>query len=445
MFCGNCGAQLIDGATHCVQCGCAIEQENQKETKNVSEVDVKNTIMKKPKGIIIAVIVILVGLLGAVLLVTKKTTINLNDYVTIEFSGYDTQGKATCEFDEEAFGDDYEDKVKMNKKKVDTELKELYEFLSDDMDCELLLYTCVDGKFKDASGLSNGDTVIYKWDCKDELAKENFNVKLKYKDIEVKVEGLKKAKMVNPFESISISYTGIAPNGSVQVEKNSDEPIIKNVYFEVTPNSGLKNGDEITVRIQGTRDASYYVENYGVILAETEKTYTVEGLDCYVQSVAEISKDLLEKMKKQAEDSFYAQTAKWDERVSITNVNYEGNYFLKSKFNNGWTYNNYMYLIYKIDTTFESDVHTENVSFYYYVKFSNIMKLSDGSCFVELSNYEASSDWNGFKHEFKWGEEWDERVFLTFPGYENVDTMFNKLVTAVISDYEYENNVAEVE
>ena len=54
-------------------------------------------------------------------------------------------------------------------------------------------------------------------------------------------------------------------------------------------------------------------------------------------------------------------------------------------------------------------------------------------------------------------EDWD---FLAWPcgtvapalyerfwylGYEDIDTMFNKLVTAVVSDYEYENNVAESE
>ena len=445
MFCRNCGTQLPEGATHCVQCGYAVEQENVKETKSVSGVDVKEKIQKNRKGLLVAGAVVVVALLVIVLFVTKKTTINLNDYVTIEFSGYDTLGKATYEFDEDAFCDDYEDKVKMKKQKMDSELEELYSYLSDDMDCEILLYSCVDGKLKDASGLSNGDTVVYTWDCNDELAKENFNVKFKYKDIEVKVEGLEKAKLVNPFESINIVYTGIAPNGSVQVEKNSNEPIIKNIYFEITPNSGLKNGDEVTVRVQNAGDASYYVENYGVILAETEKTYTVEGLDCYVQGAAEISEDILEKMKKQAEDSFYAKTAKWDERVSATKVSYIGNYFLKPKFNGGGSYNNYIYLIYKIDTTFENDMYSENVSFYYYVKFSNIMKLSDGSCSVDLSSYDTASEWNGFNHEFKWGEAWNEKVTLTYPGYESVDTMFNKLVTAVVSDYEYENNVAESE
>ena len=90
-------------------------------------------------------------------------------------------------------------------------------------------------------------------------------------------------------------------------------------------------------------------------------------------------------------------------------------------------------------------MYSENVPFYYYVKFSNIMKLSDGSCSVDLSSYDTASEWNGFNHEFKWGEAWNEKVTLTYPGYESVDTMFNKLVTAVVSDYEYENNVAESE
>ena len=140
MFCRNCGTQLPEGATHCVQCGYAVEQENVKEIKSVSGVDVKEKIQKNRKGLLVAGAVVVVALLVIVLFVTKKTTINLNDYVTIEFSGYDTLGKATYEFDEDAFCDDYEDKVKMKKQKMDSELEELYSYLSDDMDCEILLY-----------------------------------------------------------------------------------------------------------------------------------------------------------------------------------------------------------------------------------------------------------------------------------------------------------------
>ena len=80
MFCRNCGTQLPEGATHCVQCGYAVEQENVKETKSVSGVDVKEKIQKNRKGLLVAGAVVVVALLVIVLFVTKKTTINLNDY-----------------------------------------------------------------------------------------------------------------------------------------------------------------------------------------------------------------------------------------------------------------------------------------------------------------------------------------------------------------------------
>ena len=166
MFCGNCGAQLIDGATHCVQCGCAIEQENKVMAKSDVKVDIKKTINKNRKPLLVAGAIVVVVLIVAVFLPTKKTTINLNDYVTIKFSGYNTVGKATYEFDENAFCDDFEDKVKMKKNDKELkELQELYSYFSDNIACELLLYSCVDGKLKETSGLSNGDTVKYKWNC----------------------------------------------------------------------------------------------------------------------------------------------------------------------------------------------------------------------------------------------------------------------------------------
>lgn len=442
MFCKNCGSQLSDEAAKCEKCGYEVETEKKEDAKRALAINIKEKVNKNRKAVSIAGAAVIVLLIVIVFFFNQKTTINLNDYVTINFSGYDTVGRASYEFNEAAFYEDYGDKVKLVKK--DSELKELYSYLSDNMPCEILLYSCVDGELEQSSGLSNGDAVVYKWNCNDELALENFNVKLKYKDIETEAKGLEQAKLVNPFDSVNIVYTGIAPNGSAKIEYNSNEQIIKSVYFEVTPDTGLSNGDEITVRVQSSGDESYYIENYGAILAETEKVYTVEGLDCYVQSASEISEDMLGKMKKQAEDSFYAQTSDWIESVSVTNVSYIGNYFLKPKFNDGWSYHNYIYLIYKIDTAFENDMHSENLSFYYYVKFSDIMQLADGSCSVDLSNYNAPSLWNGFTHEYKWGNNWNEKITLTYPGYESLDTMFNKLVTSVISDYEYENNVVDV-
>ncbi len=83
MFCKNCGTQLSEGATQCEQCGFAVEQE---KTKSDVKVDIKEMINKNRKSLSIVGAAVVVVFIIAVFLLTKKTTINLNDYVTIEFS-----------------------------------------------------------------------------------------------------------------------------------------------------------------------------------------------------------------------------------------------------------------------------------------------------------------------------------------------------------------------
>ena len=60
-----------------------------------------------------------------------------------------------------------------------------------------LLMNCIDGSFDKRTELSNGDKVTFVWDCDDEVAKESYGVKLKYSDVEVKIEDLEECRMKN--------------------------------------------------------------------------------------------------------------------------------------------------------------------------------------------------------------------------------------------------------
>lgn len=447
MFCRNCGTQIADDATKCEKCGFEVVQEvKEKKTAELKvkvDVDVKDLVQKNKKAVTIGAAAVAVLLLVIVFAVTKKTTVNLNDYITVSFSGYDTVGKATYEFDEKAFLEDFGDEIEMKKKKGNSDLEEMYSILSEVSGAELMLYNCVDGGLDKTSKLSNGDTVKMEWNCQDEIAKENFNVKLKYKEKEFKVEGLENAKIVNPFENMEVTFTGVAPAGQANVQNNSSEEALKSVYYEVTPNSGLKNGDKVVVKANASGDEDYYLSNYGVIIDLGEKEFVVEGLASYAQSASEISDDMLEKMKKQAEDTLRAQSVNWNNYITLQNVQYVGNYFLKSKFSTANSNYNLLQLMFRVDVVFEKDTYVEPFSFYFYTTYSDIMILDDGSTSVDLSQYATASAWDGVSHSFKCGEyAWDYE-YQSFPGYENLDVAFNKVVTAYIEKYEYENNVIE--
>ena len=117
MFCKNCGSQLPDNATICPNCGANMSQ-NSANTVNTSNVvnampnqNVKQFNNKNKKVIGIAVGAVALVVVALILFATKKTTVNLNKYITVSFSGYDTLGRASYDFDTVAFRKDYKDKI----------------------------------------------------------------------------------------------------------------------------------------------------------------------------------------------------------------------------------------------------------------------------------------------------------------------------------------------
>jgi len=144
-----------------------------------------------------------------------STTVDLNKYMTIEVTGYDSRGTAKYTFDRKSFIEDYSDKIKINSKKSsDTASLGL---MLDMSPAELLLDSCVKYELDKSKELSNGDVVTLKWNCEDNLAKENFNVKLKYSDIKHKVSELKEVDKFNPFDYVEVSFSGISPNVKVTI------------------------------------------------------------------------------------------------------------------------------------------------------------------------------------------------------------------------------------
>lgn len=98
----------------------------------------------------------------------KPVTVDPTPYLSVEFSGMSGEGTASWNFDSEGFaaacGDGVEDAAG--------------------------LAACVDGSLDKAEGLSNGDTVTFRWNCDAETAQEEHNAVLAPEDAAFTVEGL---------------------------------------------------------------------------------------------------------------------------------------------------------------------------------------------------------------------------------------------------------------
>ena len=298
------------------------------------------------------------------------------------------------------------------------------------------------------SKLKNGDTVKVTASLSGADAVSKFAEK--YGKIpatmekEFEVSGLEEAEQFDPFEGIHVTFEGLAPDGSVSIEKTSNKEVIRNLSFAADPSSGLSNGDTVKVTISAGGDVEdYCLENYGVIPTETSKEYTVEGLSGYITTAADIPEDVLDQMKSTVEDAMTAKRAReWGETEILRNAEYIGNYFILAKPGTNQNEKNGIYLLYKInveDVYEDGSTQYDEVNTYYdYYYFGNIMKDDKSNVNVDLNDYYACKDTVRFLRPGS-SHGW------VYEGYEDIDTFFNRKIATIVDKYSYENNVSDTE
>lgn len=359
-------------------------------------------------------------------------TINVNDYATIEVTGFDGYGTASLVFDDEKLEKDCE-KLSFSTKTDEGKVTAL--FYSDDVstflkDCMSGSFT-VEGEGKNGN-LVNGDSVTYTWTLDEEEAKELTGVTLKASDIQVKVKNLEEVETFDAFATVELTYSGIAPNGQVSVKNIATDGNAAKLSFSVDKTAGLSNGDTITVKLNSADNASYMIELFGAVPAENTKEYIVDGLDAYAVALEDISEDVYGKMDKQGQDEINAYVAKWSDPSDLHGIELIGNYFLTPKDVNSYGNQNSIDFIYKL-TALDHETG-EDFDFYWYVNFHNVMVLADGTVSVNLTDTSVPS-YGWFTSEgFKRGK-------LSYAGYEDLDTLFNNRVTQNVANWNYENTV----
>ena len=287
---------------------------------------------KKPKNkkMLIGIIggacaLVAIIVVAAVLVVNHKTKINLNDYINIEYDGYDTYGRASIDFDSDKYFEDLQ--------KASSSFKRVY--MSEGANNLLSYYydmiDSLDYSLDKNSELSNGDTVTVSFEFDNEAAAK-FKIEYVGEPTEYTVEGLKEVKKIDPFDGIRVDFTGTSPNISAEVVKTKTDDVYSNIYFDLSKSYGIKVGDTVTVTV--SNNPEYFVEDYGYAFTATSKDYTCSDVDKYIDKAADISDDTMSTMKKQTEDvinSYFASDSKY---IGVSDLKFEGTYFLTEKVDN---------------------------------------------------------------------------------------------------------------
>ena len=425
MFCENCGAKIDDGAAFCTECGAKQSvpevapgftpqptATSTAATNVAPAVPVSEKMKKVPVYVwIIAAVVIVALIAGGIFLNIRKHTININDYVTVEFDGYDSMGKATVEIDEQFWVDLYEKTDFKDKKKVERE----EDFEGDEELIGWWMRYAVDSKIKyevdPANKLKNGDEVEVSYKVKTDAIKKKYGVTIKAEDKKFTVEGLKKVKSFDPFEGIKVTYSGLDGNGTAKVEVTGNDEVYSAYSYSLSKNYDLSTGDKITVTYASGYSEKELKENcaerFGKVPSATEKEYTVEGLGHYVTDVSELNAKSLAEVITYAQDEIEYDSG-FDGNATVNSTDYLGAY-LFSKEGDG----NYVYLVFEVNADVEDEEgDSESFTYYAVVSITDVFINEDKEC--DYSNF-YGVDYHSAEYESESGTKYN------YYGYASLD------------------------
>lgn len=384
MYCRKCGVENEKGAKFCKSCGEPMEVENFEKRDSMTETvpqpamgnrennnqaPVKNNLPKISGKWIVgigAVVALAIVMICIVNHMGKK--VDLNDYITVSFEGYDTCGTAKVEFDTEAFKEKYQNKVK-----ADDDMPVWTASLYGDTPIERLATTCsLSNHLDKQNNLANGNTITLKWSIDTEDIKNKYGLTVNAEEKSYTVEGLQAIETFDPFEGVEVNFSGASPYGQVEVAY----PEGNGLDYSIDNNRNLRNGEKVTVTVSyGWSSEENYIEQYGKKPNVMSKKYTVEGLDEYISDYAEIPDELKSKMKKEAEDIIVADAAKnYDAANKLGDIAYVGYAFCAPKDDaENFNVNNCAVMIYKGTVTNAENAFSP-VEVYFPVVFNNLLK-----------------------------------------------------------------------
>ena len=446
MICTHCGKEIQNGITFCPYCGSTVN--NAKE----------NTKMKKrnPAKVLVPIAAVAVVAAGGWAFANRTPTIDVSKYMTLSADGYNTVGKLNISFDTEKLEKDYGKQIATRFKKQMKNLKDdtyglssLTASLYDGYEADLFAETCATGSADKTKNLSNGDVVTYTWDDNSDEAEEAFGVKVKYTDITYTVSGLASVNTFDAFDGVDVEFSGISPDGRATVNSLPTAAEAQGLYYTLDENSGLSNGDTVTLTVHSNRDDfSDCISKYGAMPQATEKTFTVAGLNEYVTSADTLSDSVLVSLQNQAEDGFKSYAAqRFSNGQTFKGMTYLGNYILTPKNKDSWGDKDRIVLAYQVtvhhdytselNTTYDADD-----SFFWYITFNNVSKDANSNIASGLNDYDTPTtfvkiDSGVQKYSFS-----SSTKIWEYYGYASLDSLYNAAVNQYVENYNHQDNVA---
>lgn len=377
------------------------------------------------------ILVMIMTIVIVAIVANRDIKIDLNEFASFEYMGYDTVGEAKFKFDYDAFEEKYGKKLKFTKAgRVlygDLEPVEAFQDV-------LSIYARNGRVIKNE--LKNGDEVEMVWkDALKTVMNESFKVEIVSDKLTGTVQGLEATTIADIFKDIELVYKGVAPYASVTVQASKNP---YNLNFRVDVRNNLNNGDTITITTsRGENLNKYLIENYGVMAEATSKTYTVSGLASLIMKPEDIPGDMMTKLEESAKACNDARLAKdvTSSSEKLVSADYIGYYFLTNKSKSNSSTNNQMVFVFRnvVHNTYSYSrkTYSEDNVFYSFCTINNLTVLPDGTTSVDYSTMRMNTS-NDVRFESNVGyKTW------YYYGYTDLDSLKNQAITRNIDKYDY--------
>src|SRR5699024_5157394 len=227
-------------------------------------------------------------------------SIDLKDYVEVDFEGMDSLGHAYVNLSiDEGVAEAY----KLDTDNFDDSLMELMEKKPKVYEEIINLFNSYDYEIDQSSDLSNGDVVTVTLTVSGEEAEKV----LKGDEVECTDEGLEEPEELTKEElekHIVVDFVGASGKGDARIN-NTFSDDLGYIDFSVENDGSLSNGDEAKLVVPEEEHASLLELGYKVD-DDADVTYEVSGLTEYAETAEDIDniKDMIRMMDEEMKENF---------------------------------------------------------------------------------------------------------------------------------------------
>lgn len=354
--------------------------------------------------------------LVAILSACDSTDIDLNEYLNIEYIGYDGYGQAIATIDFKQLATDHSGDINVDEKPSGLSNEDyLTVALSDHVVTSVDTYT----------GLSNGDDIHIEWSMENqETIEDALGVTFAYESVTEEVVGLPAVVSFDAFEDIEVVFGGVSPSGTAEIDASRSS--IDPVQFTLDNDSNLKNGDVVTVTLNNEYIDSLASDD-GRMPMESTKIYVVDGLPEYATKLSELTDDVFTTVNTQGKQTIEESILEsWDEPERYDSMLLLGYYFLSSKdVSTERSDENRLIVAFQVNTD-------DNFAYYSYIEFYDLLRLDDGTISFDEDRIviPESGEGNLFEHD-------GNHYF----GYPSLEELFEDKVNSQLGEYIFETNI----